>query len=82
MLGAAVPTRNLVHAATITKPSAVVLWAQQPQTARSETLRALGLLPLRRITAGPGWPRQQRAGVDHVGDLPAALELLAAASTS
>ena len=76
MLGAAVPTPSLVHAVTIAEPAAVVLWAQQPRTAGPDALRALRSFPLRRITAGPGWPRRRLAGVEHVGSLSAAMMLL------
>jgi DNA-binding transcriptional MerR regulator len=77
MLGAAVPTPSLVHAATLAAPAAVVLWAQRSETAHSDAIRALRTFPLRRITAGPGWPRRRTAGVDHVDSLPEAMALLA-----
>lgn len=82
MLGAAAPMRSLVHAAMIAAPAAVVLWAQRPETARSDAIRALRPFPLRRITAGPGWPRRRLAGAEHVGDLSSAITLLTTSLTS
>lgn len=77
MLGAAVPTSTLVHAAAATRPAAVVLWSQSPATARVEAVRALGAFPLRRVTAGPGWPRRRLSGTERVTSLPAAVAALA-----
>ncbi|WP_035303990.1 MerR family transcriptional regulator [Actinokineospora inagensis] len=76
MLGAAVPMPSLVHAAAIAAPAAVVLWAQRPQTAQPDALRALRSFSSRRVIAGPGWPRRPLAGVDHVDSLSAAMTLL------
>jgi MerR family transcriptional regulator, light-induced transcriptional regulator len=75
MLGAAVPTPALVHAATVATPAVVVLWSQQRDTARSDALRALRRFPLLRVTAGPGWPRRRPTGVEHADDLRTALTL-------
>lgn len=75
MLGAAVPTSSLVHAVTTAAPAVVVLWAQRPETARPDAIRALQRFPLRRVTAGPGWPRRRAVGVDHVDSLRAAVTM-------
>jgi MerR family transcriptional regulator, light-induced transcriptional regulator len=76
MLGAAVPTATLVRAAATTRPAAVVLWSQNPATARVEAVRALGAFPLRRVTAGPGWPRRRLSGTERVTSLAAAIAVL------
>jgi DNA-binding transcriptional MerR regulator len=76
MLGAAVPTSTLVHAVAAARPSAVVLWAQSPATARIEAVRALGAFPVRRVTAGPGWPRRRLSGTERVASLTAAVAAL------
>jgi hypothetical protein len=76
MLGAAVPTATLVHAVAAARPAAVVLWAQSPATARPEAVRALGAFPLRRITAGPGWPRRRLPGTERFTSLAAAVTAL------
>lgn len=76
MLGAAVPNATLVRAAATTRPAAVVLWSQSPATARVEAVRALGAFPLRRVTAGPGWPRRRLSGTERVMSLAAAVAAL------
>ncbi|HEV7649189.1 MAG TPA: MerR family transcriptional regulator [Actinophytocola sp.] len=76
MLGAAVPTQTLVHAAAAARPAAVVLWSQSPATARVEAVRALGAFPLRRVAAGPGWPRRRLSGTERVTGLAAAVTSL------
>ncbi|WP_291415033.1 MerR family transcriptional regulator [Actinophytocola sp.] len=76
MLGAAVPTTTLVHAVAAARPTAVVLWAQSPATARLDAIRALGAFPVTRVTAGPGWPRGRLSGTERVATLPAAVALL------
>ncbi|HEY0447914.1 MerR family transcriptional regulator [Actinophytocola sp.] len=76
MLGAAVPTKTLVHAVAATQPTAVVLWAQSPATARADAIRALGAFPVIRVAAGPGWPRRRLSGTERVVSLPAAVALL------
>ena len=55
---------------------AVVLWAQRPETADPEVLTRLRRVPVRRFTAGPGWPARRRGGAEHVDSLPAALSRL------
>ena len=57
ILGASVPTDELVGAARSLSPRAVFVWAQVPDTAR---LAALNALPRRRpptpiVVGGPGW---------------------------
>ncbi len=76
MLGAAVPTPTLVHAVAATRPAAVVLWSQSPPTARVEAVRALGAFPVRRVTAGPGWPRRRLSGTERAASLTAAVAML------
>ncbi|MGH3876036.1 MAG: MerR family transcriptional regulator [Actinophytocola sp.] len=78
MLGAAVPTPTLVHAVAAARPDAVVLWAQSPATARPEAVRALGVFPLRRVTAGPGWPRRRLSGTERFSSLTGAVAALTA----
>ncbi|HEX2134060.1 MAG TPA: MerR family transcriptional regulator [Actinophytocola sp.] len=76
MLGAAVPTDGLVAAARALAPGAVVVWAQRPDTARGDVLTRLGRLPLRRLTAGPGWSARRRASPEHLPSLGAAVTSL------
>jgi hypothetical protein len=57
ILGASVPTDELVGAVRHPSPRAVSIWAQTPDTAR---LAARNALPLRRpptpiVVGGPGW---------------------------
>jgi DNA-binding transcriptional MerR regulator len=56
-MGADVPTRALVAAIRRTAPAAVVLWAQAPETADPEVLRALPRTrpQFRTYVGGPGW---------------------------
>jgi hypothetical protein len=77
MLGAAVPTSSLVHTVTTTPCDVVVLWAQRRESARTDTVRALRRLPVRRLVAGPGWPRKPPAGTEPVHTLADAVALLA-----
>ncbi|HEX4091009.1 MAG TPA: MerR family transcriptional regulator [Trebonia sp.] len=77
MLGAAVPMPSLVRAVRETGPETVVLWSQQPQTARRDELRALRALPVRLVIAGPGWPTRTKPGAHHVATLSEAVALLA-----
>jgi methanogenic corrinoid protein MtbC1 len=77
MLGAAVPTAGLVDAVRTTSPQAVVLWSHRQETASPAALRALGRLPARRMTAGPGWSGRSRGSVTHLDSLADALESLA-----
>jgi DNA-binding transcriptional MerR regulator len=76
MLGADVPTATLVHAVATARPAAVVLWAHSQATARIEAVRALGAFPVRRVTAGPGWPRRRLSGTDRAANLSSAVALL------
>jgi DNA-binding transcriptional MerR regulator len=78
MLGAATPAPSLVRAVRDTGPGAVVLWAQRPDPAGPETLRALRPYPARLYTAGPGWPVPPPAGARHLNSLRAAVDTLAA----
>ncbi len=77
MLGAAVPTDSLLEAVRTASPGAVVLWAHQAGTANADALRRLRRFPVRRMTAGPGWPSRRRAGTEHLDSLPGALTSLA-----
>src|ERR1700760_4399161 len=79
MLGAATPTQSLVRAVRDTRPAAVVLWSQRPDTARLPILRALRLHPARLLTAGPGWPPADSDRVEHLTGLGHALTALVGA---
>jgi len=79
MLGAATPAPSLVRAVRDTAPGAVVLWAQRPDTAGPEVLRALMPYPVRRYTAGPGWQDPPPPGIQHVTSLREAVDMLAGA---
>ena len=76
MLGAAVPVGSLVGAVRATSPGAVVLWAQRQETASPEALARLRHVPVRGMTAGPGWRARRSRGTGHVDSLPAALATL------
>ena len=76
MLGAGVPTASLVRAVSVIAPDVVVLWAHRRETARTDVLRELRRFPVRRVAAGPGWPRRRQAGVTHVNSLADALDTL------
>lgn len=76
MLGAAVPTASLVRAVATTGPEVVVLWALRQETASTEALRELRRFPVRRVAAGPGWPRRRLAGVSYANSLSGALTIL------
>jgi MerR family transcriptional regulator, light-induced transcriptional regulator len=78
MLGAATPTPSLVRAVRDTVPGAVVVWAQRPDTAGPEVVRALRPYSVRLYTAGPGWPVPPPPGVRHLGSLREAVDTLAA----
>ncbi len=80
LLGAATPAGATTAAARRLQPSAVVVWAQSPQTADPEVFAALP--PTRGgrllVAAGPGWAQTRLpAPVSRVDSLPAALGLLA-----
>jgi DNA-binding transcriptional MerR regulator len=77
MLGAATPTQSLVRAVRDTRPAAVVLWSQRPDTAGLRVLQALLPFPLRLLTAGPGWPAAGVPSVEYVTGLRHALSVLA-----
>jgi MerR family transcriptional regulator, light-induced transcriptional regulator len=55
MLGSAVPTSALVHAAEQLRPDAVVVWSQRTATARPTALRRLTAHAGAVVAAGPGW---------------------------
>jgi hypothetical protein len=76
MLGAAVPTGSLLEAVGTASPEAVVLWAHRPETANPDALRRLRRFPVRRMTAGPGWPSRRRAGTEHLDSLSGAVTAL------
>jgi MerR family transcriptional regulator, light-induced transcriptional regulator len=76
MLGAATPGPSLERAVLETRPDAVILWAQRPETAAYGLLRAMSRYPVRRIAAGPGWDTRRMAGVPQVSTLRAALAAL------
>jgi DNA-binding transcriptional MerR regulator len=80
LLGAATPAAATTAAARRLQPSAVVVWAQFPQTADPEVFAALP--PARGgrllLAAGPGWAQTVLTpAVTRVDSLPAALRLLA-----
>jgi DNA-binding transcriptional MerR regulator len=77
MLGAATPTSTLVHAVRKARPFAVVLFAQQRETAQPEALRRLTDHPLLTVSAGPGWRGRRRRTVTHINSLAEGLEVLA-----
>ena len=79
MLGAATPTQSLVRAVRDTRPAAVVLWSQRPDTAGLPILRALRPHPVQLLTAGPGWPTTGLDGVEHLTGLGHALTVLVGA---
>jgi MerR family transcriptional regulator, light-induced transcriptional regulator len=80
LLGAATPTVATTAAARRLQPSAIVVWAQCPQTADPEVFAALppawgGHLL---VAAGPGWTQTPLPpSVTPVDSLPASLALLA-----
>ncbi len=57
MLGPSVPAPALLHAATHTRPTAVVVWAQTARTASPAVLRGLNRHSDAVVAAGPGWNR-------------------------
>ena len=80
LLGAATPAGATMAAARRLQPSAVVVWAQSPQTADPDVFAALPLARGGRllVAAGPGWaPTRLPAAVARVDSLPASLGLLA-----
>ena len=77
MLGAATPTASLVRAVRETRPGAVVLWSQRPDTAGTDVLQTLLATRARVYTGGPGWPAGPPAGVRHLESLPDAVDVLA-----
>jgi MerR family transcriptional regulator, light-induced transcriptional regulator len=77
MIGAATPAATLAHAVTTARPTAVVLWSQQSQTASAEALTCLLAAGVtHRIIAGPGWPTPAPEGVRLCASLIEALALL------
>ncbi|NKQ52033.1 MerR family transcriptional regulator [Amycolatopsis sp. K13G38] len=76
MLGAATPTQSLARAVESSRPADVVLWSQRPDTAHLDAIRSLRHHPVRRITAGPGWPSRRPSGTEHVASLNEALTAL------
>jgi DNA-binding transcriptional MerR regulator len=79
LLGAATPAGATAAAARRLQPSAVVVWAQSPQTADPEVFAALP--PTRGgrllVAAGPGWAQTSLPpAVSGVDSLPASLDLL------
>jgi MerR family transcriptional regulator, light-induced transcriptional regulator len=76
MLGAATPAASLERAVRETRPGAVVLWAQRPQSAAPDVLRALSRYPVHRVAAGPGWGNSPAPGVTLVTTLRGALAAL------
>ena len=77
MLGAATPGPSLERAVLETRPDAVVLWAQRPETAAYGVLRALSRYPVRPVAAGPGWDSRRIADVPQVINLRDAVAALA-----
>jgi len=80
LLGAATPAGATMAAARRLQPSAVVVWAQSPQTADPEVFAALPLTRGGRllVAAGPGWAQTRLPPpVTRVDSLPASLDLLA-----
>jgi MerR family transcriptional regulator, light-induced transcriptional regulator len=77
MLGAATPAGSLVRTVRDTRPPAVVLWAQRPDTADPAVLRQLRPHAVRLFAAGPGWATSALEGAEHLADLPQALAVLA-----
>ncbi len=77
MLGAATPAPSLVRAVREIRPETIVLWAQRPETADPDALRALSACPVRVVIAGPGWPPRPAPGVSRVATLREAITLLA-----
>jgi DNA-binding transcriptional MerR regulator len=81
LLGAATPTEATTAAVRRLQPSAVVIWAQSPQTADPEVFTALP--PARGgrllLAAGPGWAEASvPQSVIRVDSFPTSLDLLAA----
>lgn len=81
MLGASVPAEGLVGAVRVAAPHVVVLWSHSPATASRDTVSRLRRVPVRVLTAGPGWPRR-RDSADHADTLAGALASLAAVTPS
>ena len=77
MLGAATPGPSLERAVLETRPDAVVLWAQRPETAAYGVLRALSRYPVRPVAAGPGWDSRRIGSVPQVITLRDAVAALA-----
>jgi len=78
MLGAATPALSIARAVREARPDAVVLWAQRPETASPDVLRALRPYPVRQIIAGPGWGGRCPPGATAVTTLREALTALIA----
>lgn len=76
MMGAGLPTDGLVAAARALSPAVVVVWALRQDTAHGDVLRRFRRLPLRCVTAGPGWSARRRASPEHLPSLAAAVTAL------
>lgn len=76
MLGAATPAASLGHAVAAAAPVAVVLWSQRAETADPGAIRELRRYQVRRLVAGPGWPRPRPRDTEHLGSLSDALLVL------
>ncbi len=80
LIGAATPAGATVAATRRLQPSAIVVWAQSPETADAEVFAAL---PVNRggrlsVAAGPGWAQSHLPPfVTRIDSLPACLSLLA-----
>jgi MerR family transcriptional regulator, light-induced transcriptional regulator len=75
LLGASVPPRALLDAATQLEPTVIFLWAHSPGAARRADLALLRRRPVLEpptlILGGPGWPR---GSAGQVVDLAAAVQ--------
>lgn len=77
MLGAAVPSVALLHAARELRPPVVVEWAQRAVTAKPGVLHRLSPLTTAVVAAGPGWQQTVLpAGVSRAHSLSGALQLI------
>ena len=80
LVGAATPVEATIAATRRLQPSAIVVWAQSPETADAEVFAAL---PLNRggrllVAAGPGWAQTHLPpSVTRINSLAACLGLLA-----
>jgi hypothetical protein len=77
MLGGNVPTDALTAATRRQRVDAVVIWSQQPKTARLKPIRAMSHNGVTVIAAGPGWAADRLPGhVRYATSLSAALHSL------